>query len=291
MKFLKNIASFGPALIIGGYLYYSVQNIWNLPVQIIFYTGLALTLLMVFFNIHRIRESFKLRSTQYGSNTVVVLLLVLGILGIVNYLGKKHHKRFDLTTGQVLSLSDQSNKVVKGLKGEVKILYFDKEPNGQLNDLMTEYKSADPSKIQFRTIDPWKEPGQAKQYGITRPKETVVVYGQKNEKVENLQEEAITNAILKVTREKNKAVYFLSGHNEGDINDSQDAKGFAVAKKAIEAQNYEVKTLNLAEKPSIPDDCAVLIIAGPKVALLPTESAVIDQYVDAGGKSPLDGRS
>ena len=284
MKFLKNIASFGPALIIGGYLYYSVQNIWNLPVQIIFYAGLVLTLLMVFFNIHRIRESFRLRSTQYGSNTAVVLLLVLGILGIVNYLGKKHHKRFDLTAGKVLSLSDQSNKVVKGLKGEVKVLYFDKEPNGQLNDLMTEYKSADPSKIEFRTIDPWKEPGQAKQYGVTRPKETVVVYGQKNEKVENLQEEAITNAILKVTREKNKVVYFLSGHKEGDINDSQDAKGFAVAKKAIEAQNYEVKDLNLAEKPSIPDDCAVLVIAGPKVALLPTESAVINEYVNAGGK-------
>ena len=104
MKFLKNIASFGPALIIGGYLYYSVQNIWNLPVQIMFYAGLVLTLLMVFFNIHRIRESFKLRSTQFGSNTAVVLLLVLGILGIVNYLGKKHHKRFDLTAGKVLSL-------------------------------------------------------------------------------------------------------------------------------------------------------------------------------------------
>ena len=102
--------------------------------------------------------------------------------------------------------------------------------------------------------------------------------------MENPQEEAITNAILKVTREKNKAVYFLSGHNERDINDSQDGKGFAVAKKAIETQNYEVKDLNLAEKPSIPDDCAVLIIAGPKVSLLPTESAVINQYVDAGGK-------
>ena len=284
MKFLKNIASFGPALIIGGYLYYSVQNIWNLPVQIIFYAGLALTLLMVFFNMHRIRESFKLRSTQYGSNTVVVLLLVLGILGVVNYLGKKHHKRFDLTTAQIFSLSDQSNKVVKGLKGAVKILYFDKEPSSQLNDLMAEYKGIDPSKIDFKTIDPWKEPGQAKEYGITRPKETIVAYGQKKEKVENLQEEAITNAILKVTREKNKVVYFLSGHNERDLSDGQDAKGFAVAKKAMEAQNYEVKTLSLAEKPSIPEDAAVLVIAGPKVALLPTEAAAIDQYVDAGGK-------
>ena len=287
MKFLKNIASFGPALIIGGYVYYSVQNVWNIPVQIIFYTGLALTLLMTIFSFDRIKQSFRLRSTQYGTNTAVVLLLVLGILGIVNYLGKKHHKRFDFTTAQIYSLSDQSNKVVKGLKGEVKVLYFDKEPNGQLNDLMAEYKSIDSGKINFKTIDPWKEPAQAKQYGITRPKETIVVYGQKNEKVDNLQEEAITNALLKVTREKNKVVYFLSGHNEGDISDGQDGKGFAVAKKAIEAQNYEAKPLNLAEKPSIPEDCSVLVIAGPRVALLPTETEVIDKYVDAGGKALL----
>ncbi|MFN8007453.1 MAG: Gldg family protein [Terriglobia bacterium] len=284
MKFLKNLASFGPALIIGGYLYYSIENIWSIPVQVIFYVGVALTLAMVFFNLGSIKDSFRLRSTQYGSNTVLVLLVVLGILGVINYLGKKHVKRFDLTTAKVFSLSDQSTKIVRNLKGEVKILYFDKEPNGALNDLMDEYKSISPGKIDFKTIDPWKEPAQAKQYGITRPKETVVAYGQKTEKVDSPQEEAVTNAILKVTREKNKVVYFLSGHNEGDISDGQDAKGFAVANKAIEAQNYQVKTLNLAEKPSLPEDCAVLVIAGPKVGLLPTESAVIDQYVTAGGK-------
>lgn len=49
MKFLKNIVSFGPALIIGGYVYYSVQNVWNLPVQIIFYSGLVLRKLHCFF--------------------------------------------------------------------------------------------------------------------------------------------------------------------------------------------------------------------------------------------------
>jgi ABC-type uncharacterized transport system involved in gliding motility auxiliary subunit len=105
--------------------------------------------------------------------------------------------------------------------------------------------------------------------------------------VETPQEESITNAILKVTREKNKVVYFLEGHNEGNINDSQEAKGFASAKKAIESQNYEVKTLNLGQKPEIPEDCSVLVIAGPQVALLPTEGPLIDKFVDSGGKVML----
>jgi hypothetical protein len=49
--------------------------------------------------------------------------------------------------------------VVQGLKGEVRILYFDREPSQSLNDLMAEYKGVDSSKINFKTIDPQKDPG------------------------------------------------------------------------------------------------------------------------------------
>jgi ABC-type uncharacterized transport system involved in gliding motility auxiliary subunit len=287
MKFLKNLASFGPAILVAGYVYYSVQNVWNLQVQIVLYAGLALTLVLLFFSLGKIKTAFQRRSTQYGTNSIVMTLIVVGILGMVNFLGKKHHKRVDLTSAKLYSLSDQSKKVVQGLKGEVRILYFDRESNQNLNDLMAEYKGVDSSKINFKTIDPQKDPGQAKQHAITRYKETVVVYGNKSEKVETPQEESITNAILKVTREKNKVVYFLEGHNEGNINDTQEAKGLAAAKKAIESQNYEVKTLNLGQNPSIPEDCSVLVIAGPQVALLPTEGPLIDKFVDAGGKVML----
>lgn len=287
MKFLKNLASFGPALIIAGYVYYSVQNVWNLPVQIALYSGGVLTVLLLFFSLDKIKAAFKRRSTQYGTNSLVMTVVVVGILGMINFLGKKHHKRVDLTSAKLYSLSDQSKKVVQGLKNEVKILYFDREPNPALKDLMAEYKGVDSGKINFKTIDPEKDPGQAKQYGITRYKETVVAYGGKNEKVETLQEENITNAILKVTREKNKVIYFLQGHNEGNVDDNQEAKGYAVAKKAIENQNYEVKSLNLGQNPVIPEDCSVLVIAGPKVGLLPTEIPVIEKYVDAGGKVML----
>jgi gliding motility-associatede transport system auxiliary component len=234
MKLLKNIASFGPAMLIAGYVYYSIKNVWNVPIQIVIYTGAALTLLLLFFSLDKIRSAFKRRSTQYGTNSLVMTLVVLGILGMINFIGKKHHKRMDLTSAKLYSLSDQSKKVVQGLKGEVKILYFDREPNQTLNDLMEEYRGVNASKVNFKTIDPQKDPGQAKQYNISRFKETVVAYGDKTEKVETSQEESITNAILKVTREKNKVIYFLEGHNEGDISDSQEAKGYGVAKKAIE---------------------------------------------------------
>ena len=140
MKFLKNIASFGPALIVAGYVYYSIQNIWNVPVQIVLYSGIALTLVLAVLSLDKIKATFQRRSTQYGTNSIVMTLIVIGILGMVNFLGKKHHKRVDLTSAKLYSLSDQSKKVVQGLKGEVGILYFDREPSQALNDLMAEYK-------------------------------------------------------------------------------------------------------------------------------------------------------
>ena len=94
----------------------------------------------------------------------------------------------------------------------------------------------------------------------------------------------LPTAILKVTREQDKVIYFTKGHNEADIENGREERGYAAAKQAIENQNYRVESINLAEAGSIPEDCSALVIAGPAVALLPTETALIDGYVDAGGK-------
>jgi len=202
---------------------------------------------------------------------------------MINFIGKRHHKRVDLTTAKLYSLSDQTEKIVKGLKTEVTIYHFAKETNPTVNDLLTEYKGINQGKLSFKVIDPQKDPGLAKKFGVRSFGETVVASGEKHEKVDTAQEESVTNALLKVTREKNKVIYFTQGHNEADIG-SQDGRGYAAAKKGIENQNYEVKTANLATNPSIPADCSALVIAGPKVALLPTETSLIDKYVDSGGK-------
>ncbi len=283
MKLLKNIASAGPFLIIASYIYYDYVKVWDLKVQVVLYAGIALTLLLLGLNLDRIKASFSKRSTKYGTNTIAMIIVVFGILAMINFVGKRHHKRLDLTSGQLYSLSDQTQKIVKGLKNEVRILHFAKEPNPALRDLIIEYESLNNSKLHFEMVDPQKDPGLAKKYGVRSFGETVVASGEKHEKVDNSQEETVTNAILKVTREKNKVIYFTQGHNEADVN-GQEGKGFSAAKRAIENQNYEAKTINLAQGSSIPDDCSAIVIAGPKVGLLPTEAALIDKYVDSGGK-------
>ena len=284
MNILKNIASFGPVLIILAYVWYSIQGVWDYRVQIALYGGLALTLAMILLNFNQLKAGWRRRSTQYGANTALMVVMVVGLLAMVNFLAKKYQERWDLTSNQRYSLSDQTEKLVSGLEAEVEVIHFDKDPDPGLDDLMKEYVALNPSALSYRRVDPQADPGLARKFEVNRFGEIVVVSGEKRESVEAAQEEDITNTILKVTREQDKVIYFTKGHNEADIENGQEERGYAAAKQAIENQNYRVESINLAEAGSIPQDCSALVIAGPAVALLPTETALIDGYVDAGGK-------
>jgi ABC-type uncharacterized transport system involved in gliding motility auxiliary subunit len=110
MKFLKNIASFGPALIVAGYVYYSIQTSGTFRFRSFSILACALTLVLAFSAWTRSRPPSSAGPTQYGTNSIVMTLIVIGILGMVNFLGKKHHKRVDLTSAQLYSLSDQSKE-------------------------------------------------------------------------------------------------------------------------------------------------------------------------------------
>ena len=66
------------------------------------------------------------RQLKYGTNTLVLVLVgARASWAAANYLVvAPHPKRFDLTKDQRYSLSDQTRKVLGGLKDEVKITYF-----------------------------------------------------------------------------------------------------------------------------------------------------------------------
>jgi ABC-type uncharacterized transport system involved in gliding motility auxiliary subunit len=140
------------------------------------------------------------------------------------------------------------------------------------------------NRFSFEFVDPDRKPGIAKQYGVTAYGTVVFESGAKTERVNELEEAAFTNALIKVTREGKKVVYFLSGHGEWDLDDTQRS-GLSSAKKAIQNENYDVQNLVLAEKKSVPSDCAVLVVAGAKKAPFSVEIDSIQAYLDRGGKA------
>ncbi|MBI3493447.1 MAG: hypothetical protein HY047_16950, partial [Acidobacteria bacterium] len=50
---------------------------------------------------------FARRQARYGTLAATSVLVVLGILVAINYIGSKQHRRWDLTANKQFSLSDQ----------------------------------------------------------------------------------------------------------------------------------------------------------------------------------------
>src|SRR4051812_33510626 len=82
----------------------------------------------------------KTRQTKYALYVSVYIIVVLAVLGAIYYLSFQHNKAYDSTTNKRFSLADQTEKVVRGLKNDVKIYYFDKTSDfPRAKDLLDRY--------------------------------------------------------------------------------------------------------------------------------------------------------
>lgn len=62
--------------------------------------------------------------TTFRVTLGVAVVLGLGILVLVNYLGARRYRRFDWTASGLYSLSEKSQKIAKDLKTPVAITVF-----------------------------------------------------------------------------------------------------------------------------------------------------------------------
>jgi ABC-type uncharacterized transport system involved in gliding motility auxiliary subunit len=266
----------------------SASGGWTTIATILAIAGAALILVFVAGNWAGVKGVAGSRSTAYGANLALVALLLIAILAIINVLGSRHHKRFDLTHSGMFSLAGQTVSLLQGLDKDVKALAFFRENSGEKNaveDLLNEYSFVS-NKFDVQFIDPDKSPGITKTYGVTEYGTVILESGDKVERITQggqTAEEHVTNALLKVVREGRKKIYFVEGHGEADIADA-GRTGYSGAKTSLETQNYEVEKLFLMREEEIPDDCSLLVLAGPEKELLETEMAAIERYVDRAGK-------
>lgn len=263
-------------LIKGAIETFSASMIW---------AGLILLLISFYINFSDIKDLISKRSTRHGFNTAVMIIIFTAIIALIAVMSIKYKFRWDITKGGRYTLSDQTQKLLRSLKTDVTATAFyrsDERTKQQMEDLLEQYSHHSP-KFKYQFIDPDKKPGLASKYGITSYRTTLIQRNGKQEVIGFESEEKLTNAILKVTRDKVKDVYFLKGHGENNITDFQNA-GYKAAREAIEKENYQVKELLLMETPNVPEDAALLIISGPKKEILSEELKIIKNYIDAGGK-------
>jgi len=231
-----------------------------------------------------VRTFITSRSTVYGINSSILILIVLGVLIFVNLLAYRHKHRFDFTEQGLYSLAPQTIKIISNLSREVKITGFFVPGSGnkmKVQNLLDGYQEKT-DKIKITYINPDKNPAIVKRYGVTLDGTIVLESGEQETKVNTVNEESLTNALIKVTRNVKKKLYFLEGHGEKALDNNQKL-GISAAKAALERDGYQVEKLLLLKTAKIPDDANLLVIAGPEKPFIDKEIDLIEDYLNHGG--------
>ncbi|MBI1951006.1 MAG: GldG family protein [Acidobacteria bacterium] len=283
MRFLKSAASgLGALVVVVAIILYGLVPGHAKYVLAVGAFGLALLAAGLILNRDRVAAALRGKRARGAGASAGYVLTVLAVIVLVNFLATRHHKRFDLTENKAFSLSEQTVKVVESLPREVTVTAFfrEAEPARQkLEDLLAEYRYHSP-KLTVRYIDPDTHPGDAKRYAITEYGTIVLESGKQESRVNTPDEESLTNALIKVTKDRERVVYFTTGHGEHDTG-AGERDGLSLLKGELEKQHYTVKPLVLSQ--GIPADAAVLGVAGPQKPFLEAEVRMVEEFLRAGG--------
>jgi hypothetical protein len=112
--------------------------------------------------------------------------------------------------------------------------------------------------------------------------ELVIEYNGRNEHLTNLTEQELTNLLVRLARSSERQVMSLDGHGERKL-DGRGNYDLGEFGNQLVAKGFKTAALNLAQAQDVPDNLSVLIIAGPRVDLLPGEAGKIRRWVEKGG--------
>ena len=236
----------------------------------------------------RVRSAVTSKRGKFSTSTTILVSVFAGIILLTNAIGVWKYHRFDFTGLSRFTLTSQTKDVLTKLDQPVDVICFF-VPNDQYGagayaaSLLTEYQTYT-SKLIISRIDPDEHPEQARKYGI-QEYQTVVFLTQKGVRlvtpsmIISEAEHAFTSAILEVTGQVQRKVYFLTGHGEASPLDT-DSPGYSDVRNGLLDNLYQVDFLDLVATPAIPKDCAALIIAGPRNPMTDGERQIIADYLN-----------
>jgi ABC-type uncharacterized transport system involved in gliding motility auxiliary subunit len=230
------------------------------------------------------QSTVKQRQVRFGATAGLYTIVVVAILVAVNYLAQspRFNKTFDTTANKRFTLSDETMKVIQGLKQNATISYFDSKSGfSGARALLDRYKNLS-NKIRVQYIDPQSEPALARSYGVRTRGSAFVEYGGRKEEAKDVTEEGITGAFLKVMKGV-RTVCFVKGSGERSL-DGSNGDSLANFKRLLERDNYATEAITLIDKTAIPSSCSVTVVAGPQNDYTANEVAALKSSVESGGR-------
>ena len=213
----------------------------------------------------------KARQTKYAAYATTYILVVLAVVVVANYLGNRYSKSWDATANKRYSLSQETKKIVDGLKSPATITYFNVSTRFvEAKDILDEYTAISPSKVQVKYVDPEKEPMLARAAGIRTIPAATVQIGDHTETATDITEEGITGAFIRDIKGNTRTVCFLTGSGEHAIDDTS-RDGASRLKDLLAKDTYQTQSINLIQKEMCIRD---RVLGTPSIRLRPLISMV-----------------
>ena len=202
----------------------------------------------------------------------------------LSYLAARYDHVADWTFGGRASLSAESRAVLATLKGPVEIVSY-ANPQGDLRNtvasFMQRYQRVKPD-LSLRFVDPQQDPAAMRELGITVDGALILHYQGREQRLDELSERSLTNALERLARSGERIVAFVSGDGERRPNDKGNADlGMFVSQ--LEGRGMRAVPLNFAQVTAVPQHTDLVVLASPELALPEGAVKALTDYVSNGG--------
>lgn len=216
-----------------------------------------------------------------GYLTALLLVVVAGLLA---YASTRHERIYDWTAAKRHTLSEASRSVLDQLQQPVVISAYVSDANPlreQTRYLVERYQQIRPD-IVLEFIHPDRSPDRARADGVRFDGEVILHYGDRQQRVDAVDEQSLTNALQALARGSERWVVFAQGHGERDLvgQRNHDLGQFG---EQLNRRGFRTQTLLLSQTAAIPDNTALLVIASPEADWLGGEVAIVREYLRRGG--------
>ena len=193
------------------------------------------------------------RTARFGYNVAFYTVVFVGLLVVANVFASMNNKRWDLTQEGVYSLSEKSVKVLQGLKAPVRLVAIDNpavQDKEQTRQLLNLYKYYNDKLVSTELVDPAARPLEVEALGMKQGNLLLIEYGEGAAKgvsrINTIDEQSITNAIVKLSRGAAKKLYYVQGHGEPSL-DSAAPGGMKQFSDGLSDEHITVEGILLAQ--------------------------------------------
>jgi ABC-type uncharacterized transport system involved in gliding motility auxiliary subunit len=211
-------------------------------------------------------------------------VLVLVAAALVAFLSTRFGFERDLSHANGASLSPASVALLKTLDAPVEVVSYASKQGGLraiIADFVDRYRRAKPD-VSLRFVDPDADPQAMRNAGVSVDGELDIRYKDRSERLKVLSETELSNALLRLSRTRERIVAFLEGDGERQPLGKANADlGTFVA--GLADRGLRAVPLPLAHTGKVPENADLVVVANPRVALAPAVANELVDYIERGG--------